>query len=78
MDGGVRLAVRVTPRAKRDAIAGLVDCRDGRVALAIRLAATPVEGSANEALTAFLAALLDVPKSSILIQAGEKSRLKRY
>jgi uncharacterized protein len=77
LDGdGVRLAVRLTPRAKRDELAGLVDSGDGRVAIAVRLAARPTEGAANRALVDFLARALDVPRSTIRIVAGEKSRLK--
>ena len=73
---GARLTVRLTPRAKRDALGGLVDAGDGRMALSVRLAAPPVEGAANRALIAFLADRLGVPKSAISIDSGEKSRLK--
>jgi hypothetical protein len=74
-EGGARLRVRVTPRAKRTALAGLteVDCKP---ALAIRLAAPPVDGAANAALLAFLADTLKMPKSSLRILSGETSRLK--
>ena len=37
---------------RRDAIAGLVESGDGRTALAMRVAAPPVEGAANKALIA--------------------------
>jgi uncharacterized protein len=73
----ILLAVRLTPRARKDALAGLVDAGDGKAALAIRLAAPPVEGAANAALISFLSRALGVPKSSLAIAAGEKSRLKR-
>ena len=43
----------------------------------IRLAAPPVEGAANEALIAFLSEALGVPRRSIAIVSGEKSRDKR-
>jgi uncharacterized protein (TIGR00251 family) len=68
----VILDVKVIPRAGRTALAGI---RDGSVL--IRLAAAPVEGAANAELIAFLANLLDIPKRSISIVAGEKSRQKR-
>jgi len=74
--GGVRLAIRVTPRAKRDAIAGIVLDAGGRPALAVRLAAPPVDGAANKALIAFLATALNVPKSAIAIVSGETGRRK--
>jgi len=74
-EGGARLRVRVTPRARQTALAGIIDA-DGRPALAIRLAAPPVEGAANKALLAFLADWLDVPKSGLRILSGETSRVK--
>jgi uncharacterized protein (TIGR00251 family) len=72
---GARLAVRLTPRAKRDEFAGVVEV-DGRQALAVRIVAPPVEGAANKALIAFLADRLGVAKSAVSIESGEKSRLK--
>jgi uncharacterized protein (TIGR00251 family) len=72
---GVRLRIRVTPRAKKTAFAGIVEA-DGRPALAIRLAAPPVDGAANKALVRFLSEALGVPKSAIRILAGDTSRLK--
>ena len=74
-EGGCRLRVRVTPRASKTALAGIVDI-EGRPALAIRLAAPPVDGSANNALVTFLASALHMPKSRIQIVSGETSRLK--
>ena len=72
----LRLAVRVTPKAGRDAIAGFIVTADGRKALAVRLAAPPVDGAANTALIAFLAKELGLPKSGVRIVSGESSRLK--
>jgi len=46
-------------------------------AVLIRLAAPPVDGAANEALVAFLADALALPRRSIRIVSGEKSRDKR-
>jgi uncharacterized protein (TIGR00251 family) len=74
-EGGARLRVRVTPRAKQNALAGLTQV-DGRPALAIRLAAPPVDGAANAALVRFLAEALAIPKSAVRIVSGEASRLK--
>jgi uncharacterized protein (TIGR00251 family) len=76
LDGdGARLFVRLTPRARRNEITGTIEV-DGRQALAVRLAAPPVEGAANKALIAFLAEKLGVPRSAVSIETGEKSRLK--
>lgn len=74
--GGVRLAVRLMPRASRNRIDGVVIGADGRPALRIRLTAPPVEGAANEALIAFLAETLEMRKSDISIHSGHTGRLK--
>jgi len=68
----VELDVRVIPRARKTEVGGT---RDG--ALLVRLNAPPVGGAANDALIAFLAALLDAPRSAIRIVSGERGRLKR-
>lgn len=74
-DGGVRLKVRLTPRASRNALDGMVDTPDGP-AVQVRLNAPPVDGAANSALIAFLARELGMRKSDISIRAGLKSRIK--
>ena len=74
-EGGARLRVRVTPRARQTGMAGIVEA-NGKPALAIRLAAPPVDGAANKALLAFLADWLRLPKSSLRIVAGDTSRVK--
>jgi uncharacterized protein YggU (UPF0235/DUF167 family) len=52
---GVRLAIRLTPRASRNGVDGVVRDAEGRPALQLRLPAPPVEGAANKALVAFVA-----------------------
>lgn len=74
-EGGARLRIRVTPRARHSALAGIVEASD-KPALAIRLAAPPVDGAANKALLAFLADWLKVPKSSLRIVTGDAGRVK--
>ena len=69
---GARFAVRVQPRARKNAITG--ELGD---ALKVALTATPVEGRANDACIEFFAAILNVPRSSITIAAGQTSRNKR-
>ncbi len=68
---GVILPLRVTPRASRTQIDGIVDGQ-----LRVRLAAPPVEGAANDALVKFLSQTLKVPKSTIQIVAGQRGRAK--
>ena len=72
----LRLAVRVTTRARKAEAAGLVEVGEGRLALAVRIDAPPVDGAANAALVAFLAKALEVPKRAPTIVSGETSRLK--
>ena len=76
LSDGVRLAVRLTPRASRNGMDGIVTGADGRPALQIRLTAPPVDGAANKALIAFLAETLGLRKGDITIRSGETGRLK--
>jgi hypothetical protein len=69
---GAQFALKVQPRASRNAIAGVVGD-----ALKLSLTAPPVDGKANQAVVEFFAALLKVPKYSIVILSGETSRNKR-
>jgi uncharacterized protein (TIGR00251 family) len=68
---GATFAVKVHPRAKKNAITGEVGD-----ALKVALTAPPVEGKANEACIEFFAKLLKVPRSSVTIAAGLGSRNK--
>ena len=68
---GLTFAVRVQPRARRNAIAGEIG-----EALKISLTAPPLDGRANQACIDFLAELLNVPRSSITIISGQTSRNK--
>ena len=76
-EDGVTLAVRLTPRAAKDSIQGVAPLPNGRVALAVRVAAPPVDGAANAALAALLSKQLGVRKADIAIHAGDTARLKR-
>lgn len=73
----MRLAVRLTPRGGRDAVEGWATGADGKAFLKARVAAPPVEGEANAALTALLAKVLRVSKSAVRIAAGDTARLKQ-
>jgi uncharacterized protein (TIGR00251 family) len=74
--GGVRLALRLTPRAAKNGVDGIVADADGRPLLKLRLVAPPVDGAANEALIAYLAKTLSLRKADITIRSGETSRVK--
>lgn len=68
---GVTFSVHVQPKASRNEIAGL-----SGIELKLRLTSPPVEGAANTLCREYLAKLLRVAKSDVLIIAGEKSRHK--
>ena len=68
---GATFQIKVHPRARKNAITGQVGD-----ALKLTLTAPPVEGRANDACRAFLAEVLNVPRSSVTIAAGENSRQK--
>jgi uncharacterized protein (TIGR00251 family) len=67
----VTFAVKIHPRAKRNAITGEVGD-----ALKMTLIAPPVDGKANQACIDFFAKLLNLPRSSVTIAAGQTSRNK--
>jgi uncharacterized protein len=69
--GGITFAVRVQPRAKKNAITGELG-----EALKVSLTATPFDGRANEACIEFFAKILKVPRSSVTIASGQTSRNK--
>jgi uncharacterized protein len=68
---GTTFAVKVHPRAKKNAITGEVGD-----ALKLAITAPPVDGKANEACIEFFAKLLNLPRSSVTIAAGRTSRNK--
>ncbi len=75
--GGVTLAVRAQPGAKKTAIVGIYG--EGVSAqLKIAVQAQPIEGRANEALIDFLAETFGVPKRSVELVGGELSRSKVF
>ena len=69
-DSEGRIARRVTPNAKADAIS----IEDGQ--LKVRVTVVPEDGKANKAVIALLAKALGVSKSSVTIVRGETARDK--
>jgi uncharacterized protein len=74
---GVLLAVRLTPKAARDAIDGVAVLADGRAVLAARVRALPADGEANEALMRLIAKAAGVRLRDVTLVAGATARLKR-
>lgn len=73
---GVRLAIRLQPRARRAAIEGVVVEGDGTAALKVAVTAPPEDGKANAALIALLGKSWRLPKSAIEIVGGAAHRRK--
>jgi uncharacterized protein (TIGR00251 family) len=71
-DGSLLLSLHVQPGASRTELAGLHGD-----ALKLRLAAPPVDGRANKAVIDFIAELLRLPKSAVVIRSGLASRAKK-
>jgi uncharacterized protein len=65
------MTVRLSPRAKRNAI---LDLRDG--VLRVSVAAAPVEGAANAALCKLIAKRAGVARGRVSVVRGERSREK--
>ena len=75
----MELDIRVQPRASRNAIevdGERPDVKPG-VKIMVRVTAAPEGGKANDAVVALLAKRLRVPKRSVRIVRGHKSRNKR-
>jgi uncharacterized protein len=71
MPAGATFAVKLHPRARKNAITGELGDT-----LKLSLTAPPVEGRANEACVEFFATLLKVPQSSVTIASGHRGRRK--
>jgi uncharacterized protein YggU (UPF0235/DUF167 family) len=67
--------VRLTPKSSIEGIEGVVPSADGP-AFSARVRAVPADGEANAALEKLVARWLDVPKGTVRVTAGAKSRLK--
>jgi len=75
-DGRVRFHLRLTPKASRNAIGGVVEDAEGAKALKAGVTAVPEKGKANAALVKMLAKEWKLPKSALTLVAGETDRRK--
>lgn len=73
---GLKVAVRLTPKASRDKIAGLAEEADGGVAVKAQVTAVPEDGKANAALLKLLSKAWRIPKSDMDIVLGATDRRK--
>lgn len=75
-DGGVRVAIRLTPNAKANRISGIDAQADGDPILKASVTAVPERGKANVALISLLAKAWRLPKSAFTLAAGATNRRK--
>ena len=73
MSAGVVVAVRITPRASREAIDGADEAGQIR----IRVTAAPAEGAANRAVLRLMAKTLGLRRGAVTLVAGASNRHKR-
>ena len=77
VDGGLELALRITPKGRQDRIDGIKLDAVGKPVLAVRVSAPPIDGAANKALVKLIAKSVGLPKSRVWFISGETSRVKR-
>ena len=73
---GVRLAVRLTPKASLERIVGLAEEADGGVVLKVAVTAAPEGGKANAALLKLLARAFRLPARDFAVARGLSDRRK--
>ncbi len=73
---GLRVALKVTPKAARAGIVGVEADAAGRAALKVRVTEAPEGGKANAAVIKLLAKAWKLPKGALRVTAGTKNRRK--
>lgn len=74
---GISVAVRLTPKASRNAIGGVEVNAEGGVYLKVMVTTVPEDGKANAALCKLLAKSWKIPATSIAVTSGATSRNKQ-
>ena len=75
-EDGLRVAIRLLPRARADGLAAIVAIPGGGRVLKATVTAPPEAGRANEALSRLLARAWHIPRRDISIAQGLTSRNK--
>ena len=70
---GISLSVRLQPKSSKNEIVGIY-----QDALKIKITAPPVEGEANAEAMRFLSKTFNIPKSSVILKQGDKSKNKVF
>ncbi len=70
-EDGILLQIKVIPGASANTVVGL----EGD-SVKLKIAAPPEKGKANKEIIAFLSELIGIKKKNLVIEKGEKSRIK--
>lgn len=73
---GLKVTLRLTPKASRDRIMGATAQADGSVVLKAQVTAVPEDGKANAALLKLLSKAWKIPRSDMDIVLGATDRRK--
>ncbi len=76
MTGGIRVHVRVQPKARSAGIKGVAAEADGAVVLKVAVTAAPEDGKANDAVVKLLAKECRVAARDVALVAGATARRK--
>lgn len=71
-----QLRLKVTPRASREAVEGLVEDAQGNLVLKVKVTVVAEDGKANDAVIALLSKQFGIAKSRLEIIRGASSRTK--
>lgn len=74
--GGLRVAVRLTPRGGSNKVQGVMRDAEGAALLKVSVTAPPEDGKANAALVKLLAKRTGIANSLVSIVSGATSRSK--
>ena len=75
-ENGLRLLLKVTPKASRSAITGIAHEADGSAILKVSVTTVPEDGKATAAVIALLAKAWRLPKSHFILLTGATDRRK--
>ncbi len=76
VENGVRLRIKLTPKAARDMIGDRFEDENGDAVLKAGVTAVPENGKANAALIKLLSKKWKIPKSAFSVISGATSRNK--
>jgi len=69
---GVVISVRIMPNSSVNFVIGYSD-----EYLKLKISAVPIDNKANKELISYVSKLLNVPKSTLSLISGDKSKIKR-